>query len=193
MKDSMKLKICISVFLGALLALNAYSQNVALKTNLLGWATLSPNAGVEWAFGQKSTLNVSGVFNPFRFGNYKHWKHWMVQPEYRYWFCEKFNGHFLGFHLLGGEYNIAKVKLPFGIYPNLADTRYQGWAAGAGVTYGYQWLLSKYWAIEATIGVGYVYTGYDRYPCASCGTRIESGERHYFGPTKAAVSMIYLF
>ncbi len=44
-------------------------------------------------------------------------KHWLVHPEFRYWLCERFNGHFFGVHLLGGEYNISKVKLPFGPGP----------------------------------------------------------------------------
>lgn len=42
----------------------------------------------------------------------------LVQPEFRYWLCERFNGHFFGVHGLGGEYNIAKVKLPFGLAKN---------------------------------------------------------------------------
>ena len=95
--------------------------------------------------------------------------------------------------MLGGEYNMAKIKFPFGIYPNLETTRYQGWGVGAGITYGYQWLLSKHWGMEMAIGVGYVYSEYDRFPCADCGKKIESGAKHYFGPTKAAISFIYLF
>lgn len=119
-------KICIIAFLSLLCCVSTTATaQVGIKTNLLGWATASPNLGLEWGFGRKSTLNVSGSFNPFEFNEGKQWKHWLVQPEYRYWFCEKFNGHFLGFHLLGGEYNMAKIKLPFGIYPNLETTRYQ--------------------------------------------------------------------
>ena len=187
-------KICIIAFLSLLFCVSTTATaQVGIKTNLLGWATASPNLGLEWGFGRKSTLNVSGSFNPFEFNEGKQWKHWLVQPEYRYWFCEKFNGHFLGFHLLGGEYNMAKIKLPFGIYPNLETTRYQGWGVGAGITYGYQWLLSKHWGMEMAIGVGYVYSEYDRFPCADCGKKIESGAKHYFGPTKAAISFIYLF
>ena len=186
-------KIFIIVFLSLLCgrASTAIAQ-VGIKTNLLGWTTASPNLSWEWGIGKKATLNISGSFNPFRFSDGKQRKYWLVQPEYRYWFCEKFNGHFLGFHVLGGEYNLAKVRMPFGLYKGLRDTRYQGWGIGGGIAYGYQWLLSKHWGLEATIGVGYIYSEYDRFPCTNCGKKIESATKHYFGPTKAAISLIYL-
>ncbi|WP_278934886.1 DUF3575 domain-containing protein, partial [Parabacteroides johnsonii] len=28
---------------------------------------------------------------------------------------------------------------------------------------------------------------------ANCGSKIESGHKHYFGPTQAAISIMYLF
>jgi hypothetical protein len=37
-------------------------------------------------------------------------KHWMIQPEARYWFCEKFNGHFFGIHFLVAGYNIGGIN-----------------------------------------------------------------------------------
>ena len=188
-------KVLIGMFLSLLCGITttATAQQVGIKTNLLGWATASPNLGMEIKLGKKSTLDVYGSINPFRFDDGKQWKHWLVQPEYRFWPCESFKGHFLGLHLIGGEYNLAKVKMPFGAYKGLRNTRYQGWGVGAGISYGYQWLLSKHWSAEATIGVGYIYSEYDRYPCATCGKKIESGKKHYVGPTKAAISLIYLF
>lgn len=44
-------------------------------------------------------------------------KHWLVQPEARYWFCEAFNGHFLALHALAGQFNVADMDL--GIFPSL--------------------------------------------------------------------------
>lgn len=193
-KIRMKRKAFLIAFLFSLcyMATTATAQ-VGIKTNLLGWAFATPNAGLEWGFSRHSTVEIAGSINPFRWDDGKQWKHWYVRPEYRYWFCEKFNGHFLGFHLLGGEYNLAKIRMPFGMYKGLRDTRYQGWGVGAGLSYGYQWMLAKHWGLEGTIGLGYVYSRYDRFPCADCGTKLESGTKHYFGPTKAAVSLIYLF
>ncbi len=64
-----------------------------------------------------------------------------------------------------------------------------GWFVGAGVAYGYAWILGRHWNLEAEIGIGYAYTRYDTYPCANCGDKIaEDQSHHYVGPTKAAVN-----
>ena len=41
-------------------------------------------------------------------------KHFMLQPELRWWTCEKFNGHFFGAHLHGGLFDVGALTLPFG-------------------------------------------------------------------------------
>lgn len=75
-------------------------------------------------------------------------KHWLAQPEARYWFCEAMSSHFLGLHALGGEYNVGHIDLPVDFLGSnlkkLKDYRYQGWFAGVGIAYGYSWLLAKY-------------------------------------------------
>ena len=44
------------------------------------------------------------------------------------------------------------------------------------------------------IGIGYAYSHYDRFECEGCGQKVEEGKHHnYFGPTKAAISLVYLF
>ena len=60
-------------------------------------------------------------------------------------------------HLMGGQFNASSVELPFGFFPELEDHRYEGWYAGGGVTAGYQWVMSKHWNFEASIGLGYDY------------------------------------
>ena len=168
-------------------------QKIGVKTNLLTWATTSLNIGLEFGTGVHSTINLFGSYNPFEFSSTKKLKHWVFMPEYRYWTCERFNGSFFGVHMLGGKFNVGGIKLPWGIFSNLEKYRYQGWGIGGGLTYGYQWLLGKHWNLEASIGAGYAYLKYDKFPCAECGERLDKGVKHYFGVTKAAISLIYLF
>ncbi len=168
------------------------AQTVAVKTNLLYDATATVNLGAEVTLAPKWTLDLSANYNGWTFNDNKKWKHWMAQPEARYWLCEAFNGHFLGAHLLGGQYNIGGINLPFGIYNGLKSHRYEGWYAGAGLVYGYQWLLGKRWSLEAALGVGYVRAAYDRYECPHCGSWKGSGNKNYVGVTKAALSLIYV-
>lgn len=168
------------------------AQQVGLKTNLLYDAAATVNLGAEIGLSPKWTLDLSGNYNGWSFKDNKKWKHWMAQPEARYWLCEAFNGHFLGAHVLGGQYNVGGIDLPFGIYEGLKTHRYEGWYVGAGLVYGYQWLLGRRWSLEAAIGLGYVRAHYDRYDCPHCGEWKGSGKKDYLGVTKAAVSLIYI-
>ena len=186
------------VFVGMMLATQLQAQTVAVKTNLLYDATATINAGIELGLAPKWTLDVSGNFNGWTMSHDRKWKHWLVQPEARYWFCDRFAGHFLGFHALGGQYNVGHLKNNIKFlgkdFSKLSDSRYQGWFIGAGIAYGYAWVLNKHWNLEGEIGIGYAYSRYDRYNCAGCGKKIEEDKDfHYFGPTKAAINLIYVF
>lgn len=171
----------------------ALSQNVALKTNLLYWATTTPNLGLECSVGMKHSVQLFYGFNPWKATWGKSTCHWVLQPEYRYWFCETFNGWFVGVHLMGGEFNLSEVELPFNILKDLKDHRYEGWFAGGGVTAGYQWMISPHLNLEASVGIGYDYIKYDKYKCGVCGEKVKSSHANYFGPTKAALSIVYIF
>lgn len=174
-------------------AMPSCAQELALKTNFLYWATLTPNIGAELSVSNKSTIQAFYGLNPWKTSEGKSIRHWVVQPEYRYWFCTVFDGWFVGVHAMGGQFNMGNVKLPFGAFPSLREHRYEGWFAGGGVSAGYQWVMSKHWNFEAEIGVGYDYIKYDKYKCGVCGEKLKSGHTNYVGPTKAALSLVYLF
>ena len=176
----------------------AKAQEVALKTNLLSDAFLNPNLEAEVALAPRWTIDVSGQFNTWNLSHDRKWKHWVVQPEIRYWFCDRFAGHFVGAHLLGGQYNVGGIDIPFSFlgtdFKKLKDTRYQGWFGGLGVAYGYAWAIAEHWNIEGEIGIGWTYTRFDRFRCSGCGKKIEENKPHnYFGVTKAAINLVYLF
>ena len=115
-----------------------------------------------------------------------------MQPEIRRWNCEAFNRGFWGVHLLGGQYNAGGFRVP--LLPTLRHTRYQGWMVGGGISYGYHWYLGAHWNLEATVGLGYIYTRYDRFECYRCGRVTGRDEHHgYWGPTRVGISVVYLF
>ena len=186
------------LFLGLLFFSTLHAQKVAVKSNLLYDATATINAGIELGLAPKWTLDLSGNFNGWSMSHDRKWKHWLVQPEARYWFCDRFAGHFLGFHALGGQYNVGNlnngIKFLGTDFSQLSDHRYQGWFVGGGIAYGYDWVLSKHWNLEAEIGFGYAYTKYDKFNCAGCGKKTDTGKsHHYVGPTKAAINLVYVF
>lgn len=193
----MKLKFLIPLFLGLLISVGAKAQDVAIKTNLLYDATATVNLGVEVGVAPKWTLDLSGNLNAWNVNEDKRWKHWLVQPEARYWFCDRFSRHFLGFHALGGQYNIGglqnNIKFLGTDFSKLSNNRFQGWGVGAGVAYGYAMILGKHWNLEFEVGIGYIYSAYDIFECTGCGRRVGQDNNHYVGLTKAAINLVYLF
>ena len=170
------------------------AQKLAVKNNLIYDATLTPNLGLEIGLGKKTTLDLGGGYSWFDLDSDKNKKlrHWLAQPELRFWSCERFNGFFWGIHAHGGEFNIANIKLPFGMFKSLRDHRYEGYFYGGGISVGYQWILGKRWNFEASIGGGYAHLDYDKYdgsdPCADC---LKSAKKDYFGVTRATLSFIF--
>lgn len=189
------IRLVILIFLTSTSFIQA--QNVGIKTNLVGDGFLSPNLGVEIGLAPKWSLDLTGEINFWDVNGHK-WKHWLAQPEVRYWLCDRFAGHFFGLHGIGGQFNFGhirnNVKFLGSDFSNLTDFRYQGWAAGAGIAYGYDWILADHWNLEAEIGIGWMYAKFDKYSCHNCGKKLETGLHHnYFGPTKISIAIEYIF
>ncbi len=176
----------------------ARAQEFGIKTNLLSDAFMNVNLGIEAGLAPKWTLDAEAQVNDWTLSHGRRWKHWAVQPEARYWFCDRFAKHFIGVHVHGGQFNMGAFN---GIYNflgtdarKLADYRYQGWFVGAGIAYGYAWILSRHWNMEAEVGIGYSYTKFDTYECDECSRLVDKDKHHhYVGPTRLAVNLVYLF
>lgn len=157
-------------------------------------ALVAPNLAMEFGVGKKSTLQLGYGINAWSaIGQDARMRHWLVIPEYRYWFCHRFVGHFIGVEALGGEFNAGAFDIPLYKWDDLENYRLEGWTVGAGLMYGYQVPMSAHWNFEAVIGLGYMYFDYDKYPCAECGTAQGRGNWHYLGLTKLGLSFLYLF
>lgn len=200
----MNRRMIYAILMPLITSMTAYAQ-LAVKTNLLYDATSTPNLGLEYRVSGRNTVNLVYGYNPWSFSSESHGRrmarHWVLMPEYRWWTCVPYSGHFFGVHALGGEMNVQNVALPIpGVFfggDNLTrqarDHRYQGGFAGVGATYGYQWALSRHFNLEAEIGVGYGHVWYDKYSCGECGVREKSGETNYAGITKLGLSIMYIF
>lgn len=193
--------IVVILLLAGASTMNA--QKVGLKTNAIYMATTTPNLGLEFALSDRWTLELEGGYNPWTFDvdNNVKAKHYLVSPELRYWFCEAFNGHFIGVNGNFTQFNLGGVHILNAFYPTESkgifldeplNSRLEGWAAGAGLTYGYAYPISRRWNMELTLGVGYWYTEYDKYETKVCGLFQESGIKQVFGPTSLGISFIYL-
>lgn len=199
----MKRYLIIAVLILFAGAHNADAQKVGVKTNTLYWATATPNLGFEFALADRWTVELAGGWNPWTFDTEKNIKakHFLVTPELRYWFCESFNGHFVGINGNYTQFNVGGILIPEAFYKvdskgafldNLQYSRSEGWAAGAGITYGYAWPVSRRWNMEFTFGVGVWYSMYDSYETRPCGLFYGSNLSKVLGPTDLGLSFIYL-
>lgn len=128
-----------------LLGGRAQGQLLALKTDVLMDAVMTPNLNIELVTGGKTSINATV------FGNYKPWSKDMkmigVMPELRYWFNGRpLTREFIGLSALGVSYDIT-----------WGSERYDGDACGVGLTFGYAFYLARHWTLECHAGLGAVY------------------------------------
>lgn len=163
------------------------AQQIAEKTNIIGWTTLSPNIGGEISLSRQWSLDANFSYHPWKLSATTSLRHWLLSPELRWWYCRSFEGSFWGVHLLAGQFNVR--ALPLTGMPK--DYEYAGFLIGGGVSYGYHLPLSARWGMEFTVGVGYAWIDYDKYECKQCREKIAEGQYNYFGPTRLGISLIY--
>ncbi|MBQ0048968.1 MAG: DUF3575 domain-containing protein [Bacteroidales bacterium] len=200
-----KIRSWLTFAVALLWSCSLQAQEVALKTNLLYDGLTTPNLGLEVGLGCRMTAQLFYGLNPWVYsGSHseaRKVKHWVLMPELRWWGCTRMNGWFVGVHLMGGQFNAARVDLPLpgaffsglDVAKAVRDTRVEGSFAGAGLAVGYQWILSRHWNLEVETGVGYNRVWYDQFPCAECGTKLDSGTSNYAGLTKLGVTLMYVF
>ena len=158
----------------------AAAQEVSVRNNLLYDASGTVNAGVEFQVGDHFSVGVNGGFKSWpRFlawdndnvNNTTHWRHFLVAPEGRYYFSEVFRGAFVGADFIYTHFNVGNIKLPLGLYPEIADSREQGSYWAGGLFAGWAWWPWQHWRIELEAGAAVGLAAYDRFDCAHCGTK----------------------
>ena len=171
--------------------ISAKAQNIAVKNNILYDASTTPNFGIELRLSNKWTAGINVALNPWTFSDNKKLKHLLVAPQLRYWLCESFSGHYFGANIAYVHYNVSDIKFPFGLYGGVDGERRQGDLAAIGASYGYSWILSPHWSLEAEAGLDLGYTWYDRYNSPKCGTYRGSDNKFLVLP-KLALNIVYI-
>ena len=156
---------------------HSFAQKVAIKNNLAYDALKTPNLSLEFSMGRKWTLDTQVGMNFF------------------FYTQDATSSRFFGLHAHGGQMNIGGIDVPFVLQKGdgkMKEHRYEGYFWGGGLSAGYQWVVSNRFNIEASLGIGYVHTRYDKYKCTTCGKKEGKGDADYIGPTRAAISIIYM-
>lgn len=168
-----------------LFSLPAKKPEISVKTNALPWAATIMNAGVEIRASRRISFSIPLWWCPWFIAKRHALRVLAFQPEARWWFSGKPNGHFLGPHLSLAWFNLRNGMI-----------RYQDSGLpllGAGITYGYRLDLKNGWAIEASAGAGWIKLRYDRFHNVANGARIDTRRTSYWGIDHASLSIVYTF
>jgi hypothetical protein len=166
---------------------------IALRTNLLYDATLSPNLGIDvrvdsaWTVGLLTGINAWDIDKTEN----KKWRHALFSLRARKYRDSLFHkGYFEG-DLIYSHFNVGNTKIPFGIYKGVQDRRLQGDLVALGGKYGYSWILARHWRIEAEAGVAVGYAWFKEYDCDHCGTYYGKGDRIFLLP-QLGINVVYI-
>ncbi len=161
----------------------------ALKTNLLYDAALVPNIGVEANIG-KGWAATAGW-------NYAWWdsdavhRYWRVyggEAEVRKYFGDRARKSVLSGHHLGLYGQAFTYDFELGGRGQISDFSY-----GGGIAYGYALPVCRSLNLDFSIGLGYLGGEYKIYdPEDGCYVWKETRQRHWMGPTKAEVSLVWV-
>ena len=163
---------------------------MALKTNMLYDAALVPNIDVEFHLGKGWTLGGNGMYAWWD-NDRKHncWRIYGGELDVRKYFGKRakekpLTGHHLG--LYGG---IVTYDFELGGRGYLGDK----WSYYTGIEYGYSLPIAKRLNIDFGIGIGYFGGEYKEYvPMDGHYVWQVTKQRHWFGPTKAEISLVWL-
>ena len=170
-----------------------YAQRIAINNNVLFDAAGALSMGIEIPCSKKISIETYASVRPWKRAEDNVHKHWLLQTQCRIWPCQVMNGFFYGPYAHTGQFNIGNHELFFGLLNGLKPNRYEGWLIGGGMGVGYEYVLAKHWSLCAEVGVGYTYIKYKKYYCEVCGRMKEDKAYHYFGVSRLALSLIYVF
>lgn len=168
---------------------------IALKTNLLLDAFITPNIGIEFNIDKGFTIGLNlwyAWWNSDRAAYYH--RTYGIEIESRYYITPRQRQKPMRGHHIGIYFQTLTYDMIFG--PNRTGyiSNQREWNYGAGISYGYSLPVHKHIDIDFTIGVGYLGGPYSTYHHHS-GTFVRDKAKHlnYFGPTKAGITFKYIF
>lgn len=188
----------------------ADAQALALRNNLLYDATLTPNIGTELRIDSAWTAGVNIGVNAWDIDKSKNkkWRHLLIAPNVRRYYGHKSDKpasmslwgiptdasrrmSYLELDAIYSHFNVGNTKIPFGLYKSIQDRRLQGDLFALGGKYGYSWILSRDWRLEAEAGIAIGYAWFKEYDCDHCGTFYGKGDRIFLLP-QLGINVVYI-
>ena len=156
-------------------------HHLSLRANLLRWATLTPDLGLEWRICPSWGIAVNGSWTSWSWSDKdRRYALWEVAPEVRYYMGEK-KAWYLGAMFKAGQFNYK-----------LSETGKQGDLMGGGITAGYQLRLNKALTLDFNLGLGYLNVDFEKYEVID-GVPVRRGNetKDWYGPINAGVTLVW--
>lgn len=154
---------------------------LSLRANLLRWATLTPDLGIEWRINRNWSVQVNGTWTSWSWdGKNRRYALWEVSPEIRYHLGKMKRGY-LGVMYHAGEFNYK-----------LGDTGKQGDLMGGGLTGGYLLKLNRALSLDFSLGIGCTYADYEKYTVID-GVRVKQGktDKNYWSVNRLGIGLVW--
>jgi len=155
--------------------------HLSLRANLLRWATLTPDLGLEWRICPSWGIAVNGSWTSWTWSDKdRRYALWEVAPEVRYYMGEK-KAWYLGAMFKTGQFNYK-----------LSETGKQGDLMGGGITAGYRLRLNKALDLDFNLCLGYLNADFEKYEVID-GVRVRRGNetKDWWGPINAGVTLVW--
>jgi len=153
----------------------------AFRANLLRWATLTPDLGIEWRIHPSWGVLVNGSWTSWTWNDKdRRYALWEVSPEVRYYIGKEERGY------VGAMYKAGQFNYKF------SATGKQGNLMGGGITGGYQLRLTGTLSLDFNLGIGCVHADYEKYEVID-GVRVRRGteSKNWWGPVNAGVTLVW--
>ncbi len=153
----------------------------SLRANLLRWATLTPDLGIEWRINRLWGILVHGSWTSWSWSNKdRRYALWEVSPEVRHYMGKEKRGY-LGAMYKAGAFNYK-----------LSATGRQGDLMGGGITGGYGLRLNNALSLDFNLAVGCLHADYEKYEVIDR-VRVRQGKesKNWWGPVGAGVTLVW--
>ena len=156
-------------------------NSILLRANLLRWATLTPDLGVEWRINPGWGVLLNGSWTSWsRDNGNRRYALWNISPAIHYYMGVKKRAY-AGVLFQTGGFNYK-----------FSGTGRQGEYYGGGLTGGYRLPLGKRLMADFSLGAGYTRAGYDKYAVID-NVRVKRGKenRNYWGVNHAGITLVW--
>lgn len=155
--------------------------DIYVRANLLRWATLTPDVGLEWRLNRNVGILVNGSWTTWSW-NDKDRRYALreIMPEVRWYLGKERRGY------IGAMYKAGAFNYKF------SELGKQGNINGCGLSGGYTLPLNNRLSLDFSLAVGYLHASYDTYRVIdNVRVRDNHHTKSWYGPINAGVTLAW--